>query len=80
MILMPIFLNENIIVKKFWILFGENTISIFYVKILGYNLSFLHGEHYTRMLWTKFTISLPMITILISGTGEESAFPSEHLQ
>jgi len=31
------------------------------------------------MLWTGFTISLPKVTILISGIGQENVFPSEQL-
>lgn len=40
---MPSFLNENNTVKKFWILFEENMVAIFYVKLLLYNLFYIEG-------------------------------------
>lgn len=42
-LLMPSFLNENIIVKKFWILFEENMVAILHVKLLLYNPFYIEG-------------------------------------
>lgn len=50
-LLMPSFLNENVTVKKFWILFEENMVAIFYVKLLLYNLFTLKALHWNALDW-----------------------------